>query len=360
VLLLGGAFVAVRILGIGGATGAAVGFVAAAALIVPVAAWRAGLGTRGAGGPTALDYARLLGPLLVGQLGLNLLLQTDLLLLSNLAGEYARAAQAVDPEREADVLLGAYRGVQLFGFLPYQLLMSIQFVLFPMLAKARTQGDHEAVERYVRTGVRLAFVFTGLVAAPIAGLGVQVLRFAFPETIASLGQQAIRVHATGLAALAILGVCSSALTSLGRERWSAMLTWLAVGCVAAGCFAARAVGVHERLFPNPLNGFGTDLVFDTAVGTASGMLLVTAIGAGMLRMASGAFVAPLVLARVGFAMAVTIAAGTRLPWLGKLAVPALGVVLAALYAGVLVVTRELGASDLAMVRAVVGRKRPSA
>jgi O-antigen/teichoic acid export membrane protein len=88
--------------------------------------------------PSASEYLKFLLPLIVAQAGLNLLLQTDLLLLSEAAGEHARTT-GLDA-KEADKLLAPYRAVQLFGFLPYQLLMSVQFVLFPLLAKASAEN----------------------------------------------------------------------------------------------------------------------------------------------------------------------------------------------------------------------------
>ncbi|HTJ82575.1 MAG TPA: oligosaccharide flippase family protein, partial [Polyangiaceae bacterium] len=126
-LLVTGAWVAAHILGTKGATGAAAGFVIAATLIIPVAIWRGGIGQKGEGGTSTSGYLAYLGPLFVMQLGLNLLLQTDLLLLSEAAGSQARALGLEGPalEKAADEVVGIYRGVQLFGFLPYQILMSV-------------------------------------------------------------------------------------------------------------------------------------------------------------------------------------------------------------------------------------------
>jgi len=361
VLLVAGAWLFLRVFHLDGILGAAAGFVAAAMLILPIAAWRSGLGRPGPG-PGAGEYLRFLGPLAFGQIGLNLLLQTDFMILSNTVGSAARTYGL--STAEADRVMGVYRGVQLFSFLPYQLLMSVQFVLFPMLARARADGDAEAVRRYTQTGVRLALVLTGLIAAPIAGLGPHVLRFAFPVEIASSGGDALRMLAPGMAAFAILGVSAAALTSLGREVASAALTWVTVALVAGACLVARPLDAFEVLartepgaFTSPEGPFVRLLVDRTAGAVASAMALAATVAAILLHRAAGSFARPLTLLRVLAAFAATVAVGTQLPSLPKLLVPFEALALMCVYLAVLALTRELGGADLRLVSGVFGRKR---
>ena len=337
-----GAFVLIR-LGGSGTLGATIGFVSAAALIVPIAITRSGLGRLGAAGPSARDYLGFLGPLALGQIALNLLLQTDFLLLSRFVGrEASRLGLA---ETASDELLGIYRGVQLFSFLPYQLLMSVSFVLFPMLAKARAEKSEPLVAEYTQAGVRIALVVTGAVSGTIAALAPHVLRFAYKSSaIWEHGGPVLRVLALGMGSFAILGISSAALTGLGRERMSAAFNALAVCLVALGC-----VVVTPRL------PFGPPMLFATAISTSAALGLVAVVAALALRREAGAFVAPLSLVRVLVAAAVTVAVGMRLPWLGKPAVLVEGLVTGALYLSVLVVTGELGKKDLSLVRKVLGK-----
>ncbi|NUP10748.1 MAG: lipopolysaccharide biosynthesis protein [Polyangiaceae bacterium] len=342
------AYVFARFLGGDGALGAAIGFVASAALIVPIAVTRSGLGSKGPGGPDTREYLTFLLPVFVAQAGINLLLQADLLLLSNAAGKYARLMGLDD--KEADKLLGPYRAAQLFGFLPYQLLMSVQFVLFPLLAKAHADGDPAQVRNLTKSGLRTAFVLTGLFAASIASIAPFLLRFAFPEPIAMGAVPFARFYVLGLASLAILGVASSALASLRRERLSMILTWCATGAVVAAILLTRKS-----------DSFGPELLRSTAYATAGAMVVAGVAGCVLLRYAAGAFVSTASLVRVLVAVAVTVTAGSFLPWMGKLLVPVLGVAMAALYMIVLIALGELTKADLAMVRNVLGRgKKPKA
>lgn len=342
VLLTGGAWLAVR-LGASGTLGAALGFVAAAVVIVPIAWWRAGVGEPGGASPEAGAYLRFLASLTAGQLALNLLLQTDFFVLSRALG--AAASLRGLGHEAADLWVGVYRAVQLFGFLPYQLLMSVTFVLFPMLARAHAAGDREAVQSYVQTGVRLGVVLTGLVVAPIAAAPEHVLRFAFGAQVAAGGADALRVLAPGMGCFAVLGITSAALTSLGHERKAAALT---VGTVLAVATAARLSIPHD--------GFGKLLLDVVALGTALAMALAATVGGVLLRAQVGAFVRPLSLARVLVAVGLTVAVGRLVPPLPRLAAPLVALAMAAVYVGLLVLSGEVGRPELALARATLGKR----
>jgi stage V sporulation protein B len=337
--ILAGAWLFLRS-GASGVMGAFAGFVLAAAIIFPIALGRTGTGKSGDGGPTAGEYLRFLVPLALGQISLNVLMQTDFLLLRPFSG-------AVAPSHEAaDTLQGYYRGVQLFSFLPYQLLMSVTFILFPMLARAHADGDKAAVRGYTTTGVRLALLLTVLMSGTVSGLAAHVLRFAYSQDYAASGGGALRIHAIGLGAFSVLGTTCAALTSLGRERVSAFLTAGAVGLVALGCVALV-----------PRAAFGPEMLLASATAVAGAMTLAAAIGGTLLARTAGGFVAPLTLVRGLVTLGVLVAIGSRMPWLGKLFVPVEAAALFAVGIVVLLVSGELGKDDLAKVMAVAGRKK---
>lgn len=325
-----------------GTLGFCAGFVGAAALIVPAALWRAGVGEPGGSEPALGRYLRFLLPVVVAQGCLNLLLRTDFFLLRYFAGRAAHAQEL--PQRLADELLGVYQGVQVYAFLPYQLLMSITFILFPMLARAHADGDREAIRSYTRTGVRLAFVFTGLVCGTVSALSTHVLRMASPEGIWRNGGASLRILALGMGTLSVLGICSAVLTSLKREVTAAVLTITAVALVAAGCSAALA---SARL--------GAGMLVQTAIATSAGLGAAMLLGAILVKRAAGGFVPVLTAVRVPIAIAVTMAAGWKMPWLGKVAVVPQAAAVALVYVVALVVLREVGKEDLAMVGRVLRR-----
>lgn len=334
-----------------GVLGAALGLALAALFVLPVAlavVRPKGLLARSPG--SVRPHLGLLLPLALTQLCLNLLMQADISLLRPLA---MRAGGASGLEGEllrtaTDELVGAYRAAQLFAFLPYQLLIAIGFVLFPMLARKKAENDAAAVRLYTRTGIRTGLLVGGLMVACTAGLSPHLLRFAFPEEAALLGGDALRILALGQGAFAIFGLETTALASLGKERWSAAITALAAGLVALFCFLLV-----------PGTGFGPSLLVRTALATSLALGLAALAGAVLLVRVAGAFTAPASLLRVGLALGAAILVGSQLPWMGRVVfVGEVGIVLV-VYLAVLGLSRELGRSDLAVVRGLLGRRAPA-
>ncbi len=336
-----------------GVEGALAGFVAAAGLILGVVAPLAGIGKHSAGGPSIREHLAFIAPLLGGQIALNLLLQCDLQLLGRFAAD-AAVAMGGEPEL-ADTLTGAYRAAQLFCFLPYQLLLGVTFVLFPLLATAHRDGDREAVQRYVRTGTRLALIMMGLMVSVTGGLGGSLLRLVFRADTATLGAPVMLVLAPGLGAFAVFGILATVLTSLKRERLSALLTLAALGLVVALCF------LLVRGQP-----YGTGMLVRTAIGTCCGLLLATLLTAVAVKRTAGSVAEPLTVIRVLVALAGGIAVGRLLPAPEQiLASPIVAKILTVGYCALvggayllmLAVSGELGSDDLATIRRVAGRAK---
>jgi stage V sporulation protein B len=329
-----------------GSTGAAIGVAVAAAAILPVAWAVAGTGKAGPGGPSPRAHLGALGPIALGQLFLNLLMQADIWLLRRFAhesGEMAGAAGEVLRAR-TDGLVGAYRAAQLFAFLPYQLLLSITFILFPMVARAHAQKQREAVAGYVSTGFRLALLIGGLMVSCTCGLAPLLLRLAFVQQAADDGSEALRILALGQGAFAMFGIETTVLVSLSRERSSALLTAAASFLVGLLCW-----------WLVPSAAFDASLLSRTAAATSTALAMAAVAGALLVRRAAGSFAPPKTLIRTALAMGAAIAVGAILPWHGRLFVPIEVVAVAGTYLAVAVASGELTKKDLSTLRAVLGR-----
>jgi stage V sporulation protein B len=343
--LIFGAFLFSRRMGVG-VEGAAAGFASTAVLILAVALMIVGVGKRGPAALSVREHVLYALPVLLGQILFNLLLQADLTLLRRFASE-AALAQGL-PETAADPLIGAYRATQLFSFLPYQLLIAVTFILFPMLATAARDRDALAVARYVRTGVRLALVLAGVMVSVTAGLSDRLLYLVFGAEAAKLGGHSLVLLALGFGCFAIFGILTTVLNSLKHERESALVTFVAVSLVALLCY------LRVRGAP-----FGEDLLVLTAEATATGLLVATLSAAFFVYRAAGSVAPPLALVRVLCAVAGATLLGRFLPHAGKILTPVYAVLVAVVYVFILLVTRELGAQDLNTFRAVVAKRRNS-
>ncbi len=340
--LIGGAwYLAGRGLGVEGALG---GFAIAAGVILVVALFVAGTGRRGPGGSSAGEHLAFIRRLFAGQFALNLLFQSDLQLLGRFAAEAAQ--QVALPLTEAGKLAGAYRNAQLFCFLPYQLLLSVTFVLFPLLASAFRDGDRQAVARYVRAGVRLAVVLAGLMVSVTASLPGPLLRLVFGEESARLGAPAMAILSPGLGAFAIFGILTAVLTSLKRERTSAILTLMALALVALLCV------LLVRGQP-----FGGGMLVRTAISTAAGLGLATLLAAVYVWRTARAVVPPATLLRAGLGLGAAVLVARLLPEPGKLMTLVYCALVAAVYLAVLLLSRELRQADLDALRSIGRRER---
>jgi len=214
-----------------------------------------------------------------------------------------------------------------------------------MLARAHSESDREAVARYTATGVRIALVIAGLMCGTVAALGPHLIRFAFSEAASERAGTALRLLSLGMGAFAVLGIVSAALTSLKRERLAAGMSAAAMLTVAAG-----------SILLVPSAPFGPAMLMRSGAAVAIAMGLSAIAGAIALRRIAGAFTSPLTILRVLAATGITVAAGSMVPWLGKLMVVPEAAAMALLYLIVLAVLGEVGRADLATVKKVVGRR----
>jgi stage V sporulation protein B len=314
------------------------------AVVLTISLLVVGIGKPGLGGPSIKQHLVFLLPVLAGQLLLNLLLQADLNLLRRFSADAAVAAGL--PLTAADPLVGAYRVTQLFSFLPYQLLIAVNFILFPMLATAVRDQDRAAIGRYVATGVRIAMLVAGAIVSVTAGLSEPLIRLVFGQEAAELGARSLELLALGFGAFAVFGVLTTILNSLKRERASALVTGLAAALVAVLCFA-QVRG----------SAFGEELLFRTAIATSIAIACATLGAALLVYRTAGSVVAPKTLIRVLIALGAAIAVGRAMPSASVVMTLVSVVAVATAYLLVLVTSRELGRADVALVRAVIGRKR---
>jgi stage V sporulation protein B len=334
--------------GASGVLGTTVGWVAAAACIVPLALRATGFGKaapeRAPGVPSARAYLGMLLPIAGAQLCTNLLMQVDIAMLGRFLSD---AAEGSSLEAKRDLVkqwVAIYKECQTFAFLPYQLLFSVTLVLFPMLARARAEGDEAAVRRYVMRGARLGAIVCGLLVGVVVAVPESLLGFAYGAADAARGAPVLRVLALAQAAFAMLGIATTILTSLGRERTSAVLTLIAFGAVAGAC-VGLAAGAP----------FGAAMLVRTATATAVALTASLVVAGVVVVRYTGGFVPAATALRVGFVLAGCFGAGLVVPRVGRLMTPVAAAVAAGVYLVALVVLREIGKQDLADVRTMTKR-----
>jgi stage V sporulation protein B len=328
-----------------GVAGSTLGFALAAAAIVPLAALfarskatsvRAPIDEPRSSASTEIragSYLAELGPLAAAQFFTNAVMQVDITLLGHFLSKGGDS-------KSADEWVAVYRACQLFAFLPYQMLLSITQVLFPMVARARAEGDLAGVRRFVERGARLALIACGMMVSVIVALPRQLLAFAYSAEVADRGADALRILALGQGTYAMLAIATTVLASLGRERLSAWITMGSLVLVMGACalLVARA-------------GFGAPELHATAIGTSTALLSALVVAGIAVRKIAGGFLELRSVLRVLVALAVVAAFGQVVPTHGgRVLTVVLAGAASALFAALLVATRELTAADLAILR----------
>jgi O-antigen/teichoic acid export membrane protein len=289
-------------------------------------------------------------PVALHQLGINVLMRTDALLVKALGGHLASGgagaagASAAAAADRASVLAGHYGTAQVFALVPYQALIALSMVVFPRVADAAAAGQREALGATARGALRFALLFGAGLAALLASQPANVIDLVYPEAYRA-GGVALRWQAWGVIGLSLITLACAMLNAAGhtgRVLWLTFGTWgvqvAAVAVVLRGAADPTAALRHTAL--------------------ASAAVLLVGAGAAMLtvRRTFGASPSVATLGRVGAAAAGATAAGHLLAGRSVPAVLGVGLLVAALYLALLWVTGELGRADVAAARRILGRR----
>jgi len=277
----------------------------------------------------------------------NFLLTADLLVLKALAGR----VPAATPELAAGLasaLTGIYNGVLNLALLPYQGVLAVAFVAFPLISRSTFDGDRESTAAYIRATLRYSLIFVcfvavGVAAVPAAALGVLNASFA-------VGAPALRVYVGGEVFFALFAIANTIIIASGR---------MGVAAVLAAAVLALDLGANLLIVPHYLQAGAAGLdpvgLLAAASATAPVFLLGFLASSAYLAVRFGSGLPWLSAARVLGAAALAVAAAAALPRQGLVLSAAIAGGAVLLYFALLVLSRELGAADLERLRKVVRR-----
>ncbi len=285
-------------------------------------------------------------PLALYQLALNGLLLSDVLVFKSGWTQQLleRGLRSNLAAQQASEYAAYYAAGQKFAFVPYQLMLSLTFVVFPMISRATRSGDEAVARNTLRAAFRISLLLLAGVASVLAGAAEGVMGLAYPDAYVA-GAGVLRVLAFSAAGLAVFVLCATALSGAGHARSAAVMAGVGLGVLV--------FGVRFMLWGAEN---GQEALLRTALGSMAGV--ATALGASLLavHLRFGALPTWKTTARMLLAgttaywTAVLLPTGHPLHTLGTMALATFT------YLGVLVVTRELGQEDLTRVRGLF-RKR---
>ena len=324
--------------------GTVLGFLIASTLIMIAAAAVSGLGTDS--GFPAKRYLRFAAVLIIYTFFLNLVMSIDLFLLKGLSSRLA-LADGISAEAASEIgkaLAGKYGAAQGLAFIPYQAILSIAFVAFPLISKVTFMGDQEKTKQYIGNAMRFSAILIVGIATVFAALPSQSLGLIFqPEY--QVASKALAVLTLGIAAYGLMVVGNTVLNGAGRP-------FKALGVVLATLIAVTA-GVLLFIYRA---GPNDDALTAAAAGSAAGMTVGMVLSGIVVYRQFGAFLPWRSAVRIVVASGIALFAGRMMPNLGKVVTLAECAAVFALYLVVLIVIREFKKQDAEQLRRIVFRK----
>jgi stage V sporulation protein B len=319
-----------------GAVGAFAGFAAASLGVLTIALLVVGVGRADGRTPLA-GWFSFMAPLWLYQFCVSMIMQVDVMLLKRSVAALARAdgLQLTAAADLASRYVGFYRAAQTFAFVPYQLIISVSFVVFPMVAQALSLGDESAARRYIASALRFSLLVLLAVAAPIAGAASGVMHLVYPSAYAS-GAPALAILALAMVFFALFTIGATIMTGAGRPGLAAIVAVVAVVAVIAGNLGlVQLAGIGARTLPA------------AALGTCIGTLIALAAVGCAVYARFRTFIRPLTGLRASAAAAASFAVASLLPGQSRLATLLALVLAGATYLIVLTLFGELTRNDIA-------------
>jgi stage V sporulation protein B len=332
-----------------GAMGALGGFAAAAGVILLVALVVVGTGGPGKGLPLKTWFAFIL-PIAAFQSTLNGTLLLDVWMLKNTAaGLGMDAGLAMEAATEqASRLVGFYRAGQTFSLVPYQIILSVTFIVFPLVSRATADGDHDAARAHVKSALRFSLLLLFCLAAPIGGSAEALIRLAYGEKFLD-GMRALEVLVFGQVGLAMFVIVATILSGASRPGIPAAVSLLALIIVLAG----------NRLFVSHV-GLEGDTLRAAALATSLGPTIAMVLSAFALRATFGVFLPLASVARGALAAAIGFLAARLVPQHSFLFAPVAMAVGARADLAMLFVLRELTRDDVDALLSALKKRKPAA
>lgn len=233
-----------------------------------------------------------------------------------------------------------YGSTQLFSQISYSVVISLTFVLFPLISGLGE--DKEAARRYVREALRYALIMVAgviacLTAVPGATMNLLLRDLASNLQLVPSGDEALRWLGLGYGAFSLLFVLCAVLNAAGRPRHSIALMAVTLGVQC---------GLGFVLLPE--HGI-------VGQGVAGLIAMSLGLSFGLVYMARwiGNVIPTSTVVRVAIAGAA--AYGLALTWHpeGKLMTLVRVSLCGAVYLGVIIASREFGADDIAKFKKVI-------
>ena len=182
----------------------------------------------------------------------NLLMFVDGWVVKRLVARVPRAPTPSDPARLASEAAAVYTAVQAIARIPYQAILAVTFVIFPLVSRSTFQANLDETRGYIDRSLRLSFLAVMAAAAAVAARPDGLLNL-FPKGQYLGGANALAILALGYVAYSLLTIAGTILNGAGRTR-AAMYIGFVTLILDAGLIRRGPLGARQRARPAFLGG----------------------------------------------------------------------------------------------------------
>ena len=312
-----------------GVMGAVGGFALAAGCVLALSAL-VGRGGARKGEVRPGELFKFQSYLLIFTFVLTLLQKVDVMLIKSLSSPDAKMASEN---------VGFYGASIDVANLTYQIIISVTFVIFPLVSRSTFEADRSRTQLYISNTLRYSIMIMALTATLFSANASEVLRVIYRE-VYQAGAGALSIVAFGMLFFGLLYVLTTIISASGHPRVS-----LLVGVVTLGA----SVVLNAVLIPR----FGLP---GAASATTVSMLVGVLAASAYLGKEFGALMPIWSAVRIAICAGAIYGASLLFFTSSKPLIIAKLVALSVLYFVALIVSREVGRDDLRMIGRVIRAK----
>jgi stage V sporulation protein B len=144
---------------------------------------------------------------------LTLLQRVDLMLIKALSSPDAKTASEN---------AGYYSAAVDIANITYQIIVSVTFVIFPLVSQSTFENDRRRTQGYISNTLRYTFIVMALTATLFSSCASGVLRVIYRDTYQA-GSQALRIVAFGMLFFGLIYIVTTIISASGQPRISLLL-----------------------------------------------------------------------------------------------------------------------------------------
>jgi stage V sporulation protein B len=308
-----------------GVTGSVGGFALAAAAVLCASAMIARGGDR-EGDVRVGQLFKFQSYLLILTFVLTLLQRVDLMLIKALSSPDAQVAS-----KNA----GYYSAALDIANITYQIIVSVTFVIFPLISRSAFEDDRQRTQSYVSNTLRYTLMVMALSATLFSSSASGVLRVIYPDSYQA-ASQALSIVAFGMLFFGLLYVVTTIISASGQPRVSLLIAAITLVLSAA---------LNALLIPS--RGLA-----GAATATTISMLAGSVIACSYVWMRFGALMPILSAVRIVACAAVVYGAALIFNPASRVLIGGQLIALSVAYMVALIICGELGQRDLSLIARV--------